>query len=134
MFRKISYAVAALLVAMPASAESVSFLLCEYDNLGDGQRWKVQTIPLYYERDELIAIGRRNHCVDEPQYILNENYAGWRCVTALNEDQTPAKSIYVAIHRFTGRYHRNDFSGHSNEMLIDDIWHGVCTPHHEAQF
>lgn len=134
MIRIMSCAFAILLTATPALAEGVSFLLCEYESLGEEQQRKIQSIPLYYDQDELVAIGNRTHCIDDPEYSINDTYATWRCITAQNENHNATKSIYVEVNRFTGRYHRNDFAGHYNDNVIEDIWHGVCTPYHEARF
>ncbi|WP_303484537.1 hypothetical protein [Celeribacter halophilus] len=123
-----------LLAAMSAHAEDSSFLYCEYESLGDEALRKSQSIPLYYDDGELVAVGKRSHCVDDPQFSITETHAAWRCSTALNADQTIARSVYVEIHRYTGRYHRNDFDGAPSLDNMRDIWHGVCKAYSEPQF
>lgn len=136
MHRIFGLAWAATLTATPAISEPVSYLFCEYGRIGAEQRLKSQSIPLYYELDDLSALGKDSYCAGEREFFINDTHATWRCITAYNADQTAAKSVYVEINRFTGRYHRNDFTGHYNAPtpIIDEIWHGVCTAHHEAQF
>ncbi|WP_137701647.1 hypothetical protein [Marimonas lutisalis] len=134
MLRFIGVTLATMLSAVTAHAEQVSFLFCEYKTIGDEQRWRSQSIPLYYEKGELVAVGRRQFCSDEPEFEISDAYAAWSCVTAYDDSQKPASSVYVEINRYTGRYHRNDFEGHYNDRRIREIWQGVCTAHHEAQF
>lgn len=134
MLRTMGLTFAILTTAGTAHADRTAFLLCEYETLGEDRRWKVQSIPLYYEGDALVAIGKRSHCVDEPEYKITDTHATWRCTTAYDANQVPVRSIYVEVNRYTGRYHRNDFDGTDSIEAIRDIWHGVCTPHHEAQF
>jgi len=134
MLRVIFLAFTAALTTVAAQADQVSYLLCEYESLGEDESRAVQSIPLYYERGELVAIGRRNHCVDEPDYRITDTHAAWRCTTARDVNQAPVRSVYVQINRFSGRYHRNDFDGDYNDLSIRKVWHGVCTAHHEAQF
>ncbi|WP_157789785.1 MULTISPECIES: hypothetical protein [Roseobacteraceae] len=122
------------LSAIPLLAEDVSFLFCEYESLGNNPKKKSQSIPLYYEDGELVAVGKRSHCVDEPQFVITETHATWHCSTALNPDQTTARSVYVEIHRYTGRYHRNDFDGVPSFESNTEIWHGACTAYSEPQF
>lgn len=103
MLRYVSCAFAALMITMPANAEKISYLLCEYESLTGEKRQKIQSIPLYYQDDQLVAVGKRSHCVDETEFHITDTYATWRCVNALKADQTAAISIYVEINRFTGR-------------------------------
>lgn len=134
MLRASGLATAVVLTAMAAHAEQVSYLHCKYESLDEDRRWKSQSIPLYYENNNLVAGGRRNHCVDEYVYNITDEYLSWRCVAAIDANNKPVRSVYIEINRFTGRYHRNDFDGHYNEGNIREIWHGVCSAHHEAQF
>lgn len=134
MHRFFGLACAATLMAMPAISAPVSYLFCEYESLGEEQRRKSQSIPLHYELGDLSALGKDSHCAGEREFFISDTHATWHCITAYNADQTAAKSVYVEINRFTGRYHRNDFAGHYNDRIINEIWHGACTAHHEAQF
>lgn len=134
MLRTIISVCTSFLLVAPAAAEDVSFLLCEYESRDAEMHRKIQSIPVFYKHGELVAIGKLNHCLTEPEFFINETYATWRCVTAQNSDQSAAKSVYVEVNRFTGRFHRNVFAGHYDDRVIDEIWHGVCTIHHEAQF
>lgn len=133
MLRLLVLVLMACSISSPAKAEKTNYLLCEFKSLTT-ERTQTQSVPLYYRRNVLVAIGKPNHCVGEPKFLINDVYATWRCVTAVNADQSPAKSVYVEIHRYTGRYHRNDFQGHYDEQRIKEIWHGVCAAHHEPQF
>lgn len=133
MYRIFALTSVLMFVSSTALSDQVSYLYCEYESLGTGQR-KSQSIPLFYEDGELIGLGRESHCVGEREFFINDSYAIWRCITAYDADQTAAKSVFVEVNRFTGRFHRNDFSGHFNDRRIDEIWHGVCTAHHDAQF
>ncbi|WP_226553206.1 hypothetical protein [Celeribacter naphthalenivorans] len=134
MLRAIGLAGMFSLAAISVQADDLSFLFCEYESLADDPISKSQSIPLYYEDGQLVAAGKRSHCVDEPQFYITDTHATWHCVTALNADKTPARSVYVEIHRFTGRYHRNDFDGVLDMGNVTESWHGVCTAHSEPQF
>lgn len=134
MIRTFGMAALIALSAIPLQAEDVSFLFCEYESLGDDPLKKSQSIPLYYKNGDLVAVGKRSHCVGDPQFSITETHAAWHCSTALNTDQTIARSVYIEINRYTGRYHRNDFDSVPSMENIRDIWHGVCTAHSEPKF
>lgn len=117
-----------------ASANQTSYLLCESRNFPNGDRWNIVNIPVYFDDQNIVAIGNRAHCVSEPLYLISETHAAWKCVTGMDATGAAVKSVYVQIHRYTGRFHRNDLSGHYDDLKIEEIWHGTCTVHSAPQF
>lgn len=137
MFRGIWVAGFAMLMVGTADAKRLSFLFCENQHVGEDQRLRTESIPLFYQNGELIALGHEQHCLDAPKYEISHMYASWKCVTAFDADQTPVQSVFVQINRYTGRYHRNDIQGHYKDASLSSIIsvrHGMCKIHHEAQF